>query len=120
MARIIDYRSEDGITGYRAGDVLHDTTTDTWSLAGRDGRGIVLDALMMDRRTGETCVGDCRLSALDVGFDLRRAAYVADIPANAQSVGLDIGPDTYLVSGPRPVLVAVAVAAGYDVVADDA
>jgi hypothetical protein len=61
MTRIIHhYRMREGVTGYRAGDVLHDRDTDTWALAVADGRGVALAPLTVRRRTGETGVGDWR------------------------------------------------------------
>lgn len=110
------YASEDGISGYRAGDVLHDTTTDDWSLAVRDGRGIALERLTVRRATGYTCLGDWRLTPLDVGFDLRVVGIATAPPRDGDgSVGIDIDGEQYEITGPHATLIAVARAAGYAV-----
>jgi hypothetical protein len=114
--QIHHYRMREGVTGYRAGDVLHDRDTDTWALAVADGRGVALAPLSVRRRTGETGVGDWRLTPLDVGSDLRGGdiAVAGPDPAD-QSVGLTIAGEDYEITGPPAVLVAVARAAGYAV-----
>jgi len=118
MPTIITYRLRDGVIGYRAGDVLHDTDSDTWSLAVADGRGVTLQPLQAERTTGQTCVGDWRLTPLDVGCDLRAGdgPPVPAPPDTVTSAGLAIGAETYRVEAPRPLLIAVARAAGYAVV----
>ncbi len=66
------------------------------------------------KMTGETCVGEVRLSALDVGFDVRQHPEMrVSLPAEFGSVGLDRSGETYLVEGTREELVAAIVAAGY-------
>lgn len=118
MPRIISYRCEDGISGYRAGDVLHDTTTDDWCLAVADGRGVAMEHLIARQATGATCLGDWRLTPLDVGFDLRAVGLAAAAPADddrCQSVGVDIDGEQYEFTGPRAQLIAVARAAGYTI-----
>lgn len=118
MARIIHYRGEDGIVGYRAGDVIHDTTTDDWALVVRHGRGLALEPLRVRQgpRTGATCLGDWRLTPLDVGFDLRVVGMSTARPSeDCRSVGVDIDGEQYEIVGPRATLIAVARAAGYDV-----
>jgi len=72
----------------------------------------------MDRidRTGSTCVGDLRLSSLDVGFDLRAAGHAIRLPEKFASVGLnDQEGRTWLISGSRDEMVAAIRDAGYAV-----
>ncbi len=68
--------------------------------------------------TGQTCVGDLRLSALDVGYDLRSADTTIALPAEFTSVGLDRDGETWLYEGTREELIGAIVAAKYPV--DDA
>ena len=65
------------------------------------------------RITGQTYVGDLRLTALDVGFDLRLHDYAVQLPESFRSVGLDIGGETYLIEGTRNDLITTIRAAGY-------
>lgn len=65
------------------------------------------------RMTGKTCVGDLRLSPLDVGFDLRVQSMAIEIPEQFASVGLDIDGDTYLLEGTREEMIAAIREAGY-------
>jgi len=65
--------------------------------------------------TGETCVGELRLSPLDVGFDLRLHDMPVQLPADFQSVGLDIDGETYLIMGTRDEMIAAICEAGYSI-----
>lgn len=67
------------------------------------------------KRTGRTCVGDVRLSPLDVGFDLRLCNMAVKLPAAFETVGLDIDGDTYLIRGTREEMIAAIKEAGYEV-----
>ena len=49
--------------------------------------------------TGKTCVGELRLSALDVGFDLRLHGYEVDVPNDCTSAGYDENGVTWLIEG---------------------
>jgi hypothetical protein len=64
---------------------------------------------------GAMCIGELRLSSLDVGFDLRAVGTPVHLPVKFESVGLDIGDTSHLVTGPREELVEVIKAAGYNV-----
>lgn len=63
--------------------------------------------------TGQTCVGDLRLSSLDIGFDLRLQDMAIQLPESFSSVGLDINGKTYLITGTRDEMVSAIVQAGY-------
>ncbi len=65
--------------------------------------------------TGHTCVGDLRLCALDVGFDLRAIGTAIKLPAEFSSVGLDDEGETYLIEGSRDEMVAAILRAGYTI-----
>jgi len=65
------------------------------------------------KTTGQTCVGDLRLTPLDIGFDLRVQDMAIALPDNFSSVGLDIGGETYLISGTREEMIAAIREAGY-------
>jgi len=67
-------------------------------------------------RTGCTCVGELRLSPLDVGFDLRAAGQPVALPASFRSVGLEDRGEVYLIEGTRAEMIAAILAAGYEVV----
>lgn len=112
------YSMLDGLSHVDAGQVLHETMMDDWTLAISDGRGVCQVPLRVVRRTGDTCVGDWRLSPLDVGFDVRAQSMAVAWPADQdiESVGIDIDGETYEVWGPPDVLIAVARAAGYTVI----
>lgn len=58
------------------------------------------------RTTGQTCVGDLRLTPLDVGFDVRLAG---------KSVGIEQDGETYLIEGSREELIEAIEAAGYTI-----
>lgn len=66
--------------------------------------------------TGQTCVGDVRLTPLDIGFDLRVCDQAIRLPAIFASVGLDIDGDSYLIEGTRAEMVRAIKAAGYKIV----
>jgi len=65
------------------------------------------------RMTGRTCVGDLRLTPLDVGFDVRLHEIPIEIPEQFDSVGLDIDGETYLIEGTRDEMVEAIRKAGY-------
>lgn len=67
------------------------------------------------KTTGQTCVGDVRLTPLDVGFDVRLQGMPVEVPSDAVSVGFEKGGETYLVEGTRDEIVRELVAAGYTV-----
>ena len=64
-------------------------------------------------KTGCTCVGDLRLSPLDIGFDLRETDTKIELPAQFESVGLDIDGQTYLIEGTRDEMIQAICDAGY-------
>jgi hypothetical protein len=116
MARIIPY--QDHVPGYQAGDVIHNTVTGAWMLAIPDAHGgVSLERLTIRERTGSTCIGDWRLTALDVGMDLRAAGIAAAAPDHpCRSVGVDIDGRQFEVTGTLETLIAVARAAGYTII----
>ena len=64
--------------------------------------------------TGQTCVGELRLAALDVGFDLRKTGTPVALPGRFSSVGLnDADGETYLIEGTRQEMIDAIKAAGY-------
>ena len=63
-------------------------------------------------------MGDLRLSALDVGYDLRAQNFVAIVPPDCTSVGLDIDDETWLIEGTRSEIIDAMLDAGYRVDAD--
>lgn len=67
------------------------------------------------KRTGETCVGDLRLTPLDVGFDLRNLGIEIRLPEQFASVGFEEAGETYLVEGTREEMVTELQRAGYRV-----
>ena len=64
---------------------------------------------------GQTCVGDLRLSALDVGFDLRLHGYEVDVPNDCTSAGYDVDGVTWLIEGTAEEIRAELRRAGYKV-----
>lgn len=68
------------------------------------------------KMTGRACVGDLRLTPIDVGFDLRLLGMEVILPAHFESVGLaGKNGETYLVEGTREEMVATIKKAGYRV-----
>ena len=65
--------------------------------------------------TGKTCVGELRLSALDVGFDLRLHGYEVDVPNDCTSAGYDEDGVTWLIEGTADEIRAELRRAGYKV-----
>ena len=66
--------------------------------------------------TGKTCVGELRLSALDVGFDLRRHGYEVDAPNDCTSAGYDDADGhTWLIEGTPEEIRETLTKAGYAV-----
>jgi hypothetical protein len=63
--------------------------------------------------TGTTCVGELRLTALDVGFDIRLAGHAVFLPEQFSSVGLDIDGESWLIEGTREEMVSAIQEAGY-------
>jgi len=64
-------------------------------------------------KTGCTCVGELRLSSLDVGFDLRDAGTPVSLPDAFSSVGIEENGEVFLVEGTRAEMVAAIRSAGY-------
>ena len=64
---------------------------------------------------GQTCVGDIRLSSLDVGYDLRRHGYKVDVPNDCTSAGYDVDGVTWLIEGTAEEIRAELRRAGYKV-----
>jgi len=88
-----------------------------WTLVERTRRGVTRQRLTVRPATGETCLGDWRLTPLDVGCDLRRHGIAAVVPsADCRTVGIDLDGEQYEITGPLATLIAVARAAGYRVV----
>jgi hypothetical protein len=63
-----------------------------------------------------TCLGDLRLSAIDVGFDLREQNMSVRLPDDFSSVGLDGEDGQYLIEGTRKEMIAEIKKAGYVIV----
>lgn len=70
---------------------------------------------MKKTKTGQTCVGDLRLTPLDVGFDLRRHDMAVNLPDEFNSVGLEIKGETYLIEGTREEMIREIKKAGYKI-----
>ena len=68
-------------------------------------------------KTSAACVGDLRLSAIDVGFDIRAAGKSVRIPDwEFRSVGLDDRKgNRLLIEGTREELIAAIRAHGYQI-----
>ena len=64
---------------------------------------------------GQTCVGDLRCSALDVGFDLRLHGYKVDVPNDCVSAGYDEDGVTWLIEGTADEIREELRRAGYKV-----
>ena len=64
---------------------------------------------------GQTCVGGLRLSALDVGFDLRLHGYEVDVPNDCTSAGYDVNGVTWLIEGTAEEIREELKRAGYKV-----
>lgn len=67
------------------------------------------------RVTGMTCVGDLRLAAIDVGYDLRTAGHAVFLPDQFGSVGLDANGQTWLIEGTREEMIEAIKEAGYTI-----
>jgi hypothetical protein len=67
------------------------------------------------KMTGKTCVGELRLSSLDVGFDLRLRNLVICPPKYFKSVGLEEDGEVYLIEGTRDEMIGEMRKAGYRV-----
>lgn len=65
--------------------------------------------------TGKTCVGDIRLSSLDVGHDLRRHCIPIEIPDDCVSAGYDENGVTWLIEGTADEIREELRRAGYKV-----
>lgn len=65
--------------------------------------------------SGQTCVGDLRLAAIDIGFDPRVAGMPISLPGNFASVGLDDFGHTWLIEGDRWELIKAIFEAGYTI-----
>jgi hypothetical protein len=62
--------------------------------------------------TGRTCVGELRLSCLDVGFDLRGSGTV-QVPEQFSSAGIERDGRVWLIKGTRAEMISAIRAAGY-------
>ena len=71
----------------------------------------------MERKkfTGQTCVGDLRLSPLDVGFDLRSTNQRVILPVDFDTVGIEQDGDIWLIEGCREEMIQAIRDAGYSV-----
>lgn len=67
------------------------------------------------KTTGQTCVGDLRLTPLDVGFDIRLHDMAVNLPAEFASVGLEVKGETYLIEGTREEMIREIKRAGYKI-----
>lgn len=67
-------------------------------------------------KTGQSCVGELRLSKRDIGYDLKLHKIVTHVPETFNSVGLDIDGRTYLISGTKDEMVEEMYKAGYTLV----
>ena len=66
--------------------------------------------------TGKTCVGELRLSALDVGFSLRTQGIPVEIPNDCRSCGYDDADGhTWLIEGTQDEIRETLTKAGYAV-----
>lgn len=65
--------------------------------------------------TGQTCVGDLRLSPLDVGFDVRLHDMTVEVPEDVESAGYEEGGETWLIEGTREEIVEALEKAGYTI-----
>ena len=65
--------------------------------------------------TGKTCVGELRLSALDVGFDLRLHDIAVNVPDDCTSAGYDVDGVTWLIEGTAEEIREELKRAGYKV-----
>jgi hypothetical protein len=72
---------------------------------------------MKETQCSGNCLGDLRLSPLDVGFDVRSANMPIELPAEFHSVGLDRNGQTWLIEGTREEMTRAIIDAGY-VIAD--
>lgn len=71
--------------------------------------------MKITKTTGQTCVGDVRLTPLDVGFDLRAMSMLCEVPEDAVSAGFERDGETYLVEGTREEIVGQLIDAGYKI-----
>jgi len=67
------------------------------------------------KTTGQTCIGDLRLSPIDIGFDPRITGHPIQIPEHFASVGIEVDGDTYIIEGTRDEMIREMVGAGYKI-----
>ena len=65
--------------------------------------------------SGRTCLGDLRLTPLDVGYDLRTIGTAINLPAEFGSVGLERDGEIILIEGTRAEMIAEIRDAGYKI-----
>ena len=66
-------------------------------------------------KTGDTCVGDLRLSPLDIGFDIRIHGIEVRLPKQFDSVGFEENGKIYLITGSRHEMIKAIKKAGYKI-----
>ena len=72
--------------------------------------------MIITNMTGKTCVGELRLSALDVGFSLRDQCAPVEIPHDCRSCGYDDADGhAWLIEGTPEEIREALVKAGYAV-----
>lgn len=72
--------------------------------------------MIITNMAGKTCVGELRLSALDVGFDLRLHDIAVNVPDDCTSAGYDDADGhTWLVEGTPDEIRETLTKAGYAV-----
>ena len=72
--------------------------------------------MIITNMTGKTCVGELRLSAIDVGFSLRDQCTPVEIPDDCRSCGYDDADGhTWLIEGTPEEIREALVKAGYAV-----
>jgi hypothetical protein len=105
MIRHYDARS--GISGYKVGDILIETTSGETSRVVTDARGAALEPTIADvpftEAVGVAQIG-MRLAPIDVGFDLRAEGMAITTGASAATMRVSYATrrgERRVVSGPR-------------------
>jgi len=71
---------------------------------------------MKKTQTTQLQLGELRLCAIDVGYELRAQGITVNIPAKFSSVGLDLDGEQWLIEGTREEMVQAIRDAGYTVI----